>query len=105
MAWLILFIASGFEVAWIVGMKTTDGFTRLWPTVFTLLTSLCSFVLLAQAIRTLPVGTSYAVWTGIGTAGAVLFGIVYFDETPNPLRILCITLILLGVIGLRVTTE
>lgn len=105
MAWLLLFAASAFEIAWIVGMKYAEGFTRLWPTVATLLLSLCSFVLLAQAIRTLPVGTSYAVWTGIGTAGSVALGIALFGESPHPLKILCIALILSGVIGLRVMSE
>ena len=102
MAWFILFIASAFEIAWVVGMRYTDGFTRLWPTVITLLMSLCSFVLLAKAIHTLPIGTSYAVWTGIGTAGAVVFGCILFDETPSPFRIFFIACILVGVIGLRV---
>lgn len=102
MAWCILFLASAFEVTWVVGMRYTEGFTRLWPTVVTLVASLCSIVLLTLAIRTLPVGTSYAVWTGIGTAGAVVFGILLFDESPSLFRILCIACILVGVVGLRV---
>lgn len=105
MAWIILFVASAFEVAWVVGMRYTEFFTRLWPTVFTLVTSLCSFGLLALAMRTLPIGTSYAVWTGIGAAGAVVFGIALFNESSSPFRILCIALIITGVIGLRMTTE
>ena len=75
----------------------------MWPTVFTLVTSLCSFVLLAQALRTLDVGPSYAIWTGIGTAGAVVFGVILFGESLSPLRILFVSLIIAGVVGLRFT--
>ncbi len=105
MAWFLLFLASAFEVTWIVGMKYTEGLTRLWPSVWTLAASLCSFVLLAQSIRTLPVGTAYAVWTGIGTAGSVAFGIYLFSESANPWRLVCIGLIVIGVVGLKVITE
>ena len=105
MAWFALLAASVFEVTWTVGMKYTDGFTRLWPSVFTLLASLCSFVLLAQAVRTLDIGLSYAVWTGIGTAGAVVFGAVLFGESLHPLGIVFIGLILVGVVGLRLTAS
>jgi quaternary ammonium compound-resistance protein SugE len=103
MAWLALFGACVFEVTWMVGMKYSAGLTRLWPTVFTLVTSLCSFVLLAQAVRTLDIGPSYAIWTGIGTAGAVIFGAILFGESLNPLRILFVTLIIVGVAGLHFT--
>ncbi len=105
MAWLALFAACVFEITWTVGMKYTHGFTRLGPTVFTLITSLCSFVLLAQALRTLDVGPSYAIWTGIGTAGAVVFGVILFGESLNPLRILFLAMILVGVVGLLLTVS
>jgi len=105
MAWLYLLAASVFEMAWPVGMKSCHGFTRLWPTVFAVLAGVCSFVLLVQAMRTLEMGTCYAVWTGLGTAGAVVLGIVLFRESTDPLRILCIAMILAGVVGLKITTK
>ena len=103
MAWLTLLAASVFEVTWMVGMKYSEGLTRLWPSVFTLIASLFSFVLLAQAVRTLDIGPSYAVWTGIGTAGAVVFGVILFNESFHPLRVLFVAMILAGVVGLRLT--
>jgi quaternary ammonium compound-resistance protein SugE len=101
MAWLALLVAGLFEVGWAIGLKYTHGFTRLWPTVATVLCMVLSFVLLAQALKTLPIGTAYAVWTGIGTVGTVLLGIILFAESPEMLRLGCILLIVIGIAGLR----
>jgi quaternary ammonium compound-resistance protein SugE len=91
-------------MAWVVGLKYTDGFTRPWPTAGTLVAMIGSVVLLAIAVRTLPLGTAYAVWTGIGTAGAVLLGIVLFSEPPTVLRLLFVGLIVAGIVGLKLVT-
>ena len=101
MGWVYLLIACVFEVTWVVSMKYSEGFTRLWPTVVTLIATLISFVLLAQAVRTLPVGTGYMVLNGVGAAGALILGILLFGESAHPFRIACVVLILMGVIGLR----
>jgi quaternary ammonium compound-resistance protein SugE len=103
MAWLILLVAGVFEVAWAVGLKFTAGLTRLWPSVLAVAGGLTSFVLLAQAARTLPIGTAYAVWTGIGAVGTALLGMLLFDEPRNALRLGCILLIVAGIVGLRLT--
>lgn len=105
MAWLILLVAGIFEVAWAVGLKFTAGLTRLWPSVLTVAGGLASFVLLAQAARTLPIGTAYAVWTGIGAVGTALLGMLLFDEPRNALRLCCILLIVAGIVGLRLTSS
>lgn len=104
MAWVLLFLAGLLEVAWAVGLKYTDGFTRPWPTAATLVAMIGSVVLLAVAVRTLPLGTAYAVWTGIGTAGAVLLGIVLFQEPATFLRLLFVGLIVAGIVGLKLVT-
>lgn len=104
MQWLILILAGLLEIGWAVGLKYTDGFTRLWPSVFTLSAMLASVVLLALAMKTLPVGTAYAVWMGIGAAGTVILGIFLFDESTSLLRLASVALILLGVIGLKLAT-
>jgi quaternary ammonium compound-resistance protein SugE len=104
MAWICLFIAALFEIAWAVGMKHSHGFTRLWPTVYTFAASLVSFVLLAQATKTLPVGTSYAVWTGIGAAGTATLGILWFGESASLARVICIAVIVAGVVGLKLNS-
>jgi quaternary ammonium compound-resistance protein SugE len=103
--WLSLGIAGVFEVVWAVGLKYTDGFSRLWPSVFTLLAMAVSLYFLAQAIRTIPLGTGYAVWTGIGAAGTAIMGIVLFAESTHVMRLLCIALIVAGIIGLKLTAE
>jgi quaternary ammonium compound-resistance protein SugE len=103
-AWLLLFLAGLLEVAWAVGLKYTDGFTRPWPTVATLVAMIGSVVLLALAVRTLPLGTAYAVWTGIGTAGAVLLGIVLFQEPATLARLFFVGLIVAGIVGLKLVT-
>jgi quaternary ammonium compound-resistance protein SugE len=100
-AWLLLFIAGLLETAWAVGLKYSNGFTRLWPSVFTAVACVASFYLLALAIRSLPLGTAYAVWTGIGALGAVLWGILFLNEPATTARIVCIVLILSGIAGLR----
>jgi len=104
MSWFLLFIAGLLEVAWAVGLKTSEGFTRLWPSVFTLVTALGSFVLLAMAMRQLPLGTAYAVWTGIGAVGAFVFGIVMLGEAVTVARIASAALIVTGLIGLKISS-
>ena len=104
MAWALLFLAGLLEVAWAVGLKYTDGFTRPWPTAATVAAMIGSVVLLALAVRTLPLGTAYAVWTGIGTAGAVLLGIVLFQEPATLARLFFVGLIVAGIVGLKLVT-
>lgn len=103
-AWIILLFAGLFEIAWAVGLKYTEGFTRLWASVGTAAAMAVSLVLLGIAVRSLPLGTAYAVWTGIGAVGAVLLGIVLFGESASLLRLACVGLILLGIIGLKLVT-
>ena len=104
MAWLLLTIAGIFEIAFAFGMKWSEGFTRLMPALFTIATGLSSVFLLSFSLRTLPVGTAYAVWTGIGAAGTVTLGMLLLGDSAAPLRLLCIGLILAGVIGLRLVS-
>ena len=104
MAWWILLVAGLLEVAWAIGLKYTDGFTRWWPSVGTLAAMALSIVLLALAMRTLPVGTAYAVWTGIGAVGTVVLGIVLFGEPATAVRLACMALIVAGIAGLKVFT-
>ena len=101
MAWIYLFIAGILEVAWAIGMKYSEGFTKLWPSVWTIITMIISFALLSQALKTIPVGTGYAVWTGIGTVGAAILGIVLFQEPRDAARLICIFLIIAGIAGLK----
>jgi len=105
MAWLYLVIAGILEVVWAMGMKQTEGFTRLWPSVFTLGFMGVSFYLLALAMRDLPAGTAYAVWTGIGAVGTVILGILWLGEPRDAARLICVSLILAGVIGLKVFSK
>jgi quaternary ammonium compound-resistance protein SugE len=104
MAWVILLLAGLFEVAWAVGLKYTEGFTRLWPTVFTVAAMGVSLGLLGLALRHLPLGTAYAVWTGVGTLGTVILGIWLFGESADALRLACIGLIVAGIVGLKLVT-
>lgn len=104
MSWTILFLAGLFEIAWAVGLKYTDGFTRLWPSVGTLAAMGASFYLLAIAMRTLPLGTAYAVWVGIGAVGTAVLGIVLFAEPANAGRLVSLGLILAGIVGLRLAS-
>jgi len=101
MAWVVLFVAALLEVAWAIGLKYTQGFTRLWPSVITLAAMVASMYLLALAARTLPIGTAYAVWVGIGATGTTILGILLFDESADPARLVCLGLIIAGVLGLR----
>jgi len=104
MAWIILVLAGIFEIAWAIGLKYTDGFTRLWPTVGTVLAMVISIVLLGLAVKTLPVGTAYAVWTGIGAVGTVILGIVLLGEPASAGRMISLSLIVAGIIGLKLVT-
>ena len=105
MPWFILFIAGLFEVAWAVGIKYTQGWTRFWPAAFTVVAMIASFYLLSVALRHIPMGTAYAVWTGIGTIGTVVYGIIFFKEPVDILRMVCILLIICGIVGLRVLAK
>lgn len=102
MAWLTLVIAGIFEIGWAIGLKYTEGFTRLGPTIGTVVALIISMVLLGLAVRTLPIGTAYAVWTGIGTVGTALLGIFLFREPATVARLVCIGLIVSGILGLKV---
>lgn len=104
MAWIALFFAGLFEVGWAIGLKTTAGFTRLGPSVLTVAAMIASLGLLGIALKELPLGTSYAVWTGIGTVGTALLGIVLFDESTDAFRLGCIGLIVVGTLGLKIVT-
>jgi quaternary ammonium compound-resistance protein SugE len=104
MAWIYLLVAGLLEVAWAIGLKYTDGFTRLWPSAWTLVAMALSMVFLGLALRALPVGTAYAVWVGIGAVGTAALGMILFDESRDPLRVLCLGLIVAGVVGLKLVT-
>ena len=104
MAWIVLFVAGLFEVGWAVGLKYTEGFSRLWPSVGTVASMIVSLGLLGLALRTLPLGTAYAIWTGVGTVGTALFGIMLFHEAADPIRLVCMGLILAGIVGLKLVT-
>lgn len=104
MSWLWLLIAGVFEICWAVGMKYSCGFTKLYPSVFTVVTMMAGFFFLALAMRTLSLGTAYAAWTGIGTVGTVLAGIFLFGESADAWRILCLFLIVSGILGLKLLT-
>ena len=104
MAWIYLTIAGLFEIGWAIGLKYTDGFTRLLPSLWKLASMILSIVLLGLALKTLPVGTAYAVWTGIGAVGTAALGIYLFAEPATVARLLCIGLILSGIVGLKLVT-
>ncbi|VTU40916.1 Quaternary ammonium compound-resistance protein SugE [Variovorax sp. PBS-H4] len=104
MAWILLIIAGLLEVGWAIGLKYTEGFTRLWPSFFTLASMVLSVVLLGIAMKSLPVGTSYAVWVGIGAIGTAILGIVLFAEPATAGRIASLALILAGIVGLKLAT-
>lgn len=103
MAWLVLIIAGILEVFWAVGLKYSEGFTRLWPSVFTICTMLLSFWLLGLAMRSLPIGTAYGVWVGIGAVGTVIYGIMFLSEPASVVRVASVVLILTGIVGLKVS--
>jgi quaternary ammonium compound-resistance protein SugE len=102
--WLALFAAGLLEIAWAFGLKYSDGLTRFWPTAATLVAIVFSFGLMAVALKSLPFGTAYAIWTGIGAAGSILVGMLVFSEPADPVRILCLTLIVAGMIGLKLNS-
>lgn len=104
MAWIFLFFAGLFEIGWAIGLKYTEGFTRLWPSVATGLSMLISVWLLGIAMKTLPVGTAYAVWVGIGAMGTVVLGILLFDDPASPLRLISLLLIGAGIVGLKLAS-
>lgn len=104
MAWVILTIAGVFEIGWAIGLKYTEGFTRLWPTLWTLLSMTISVWLLGVAVKSLPVGSAYAVWVGIGAVGTVLMGMILLGEPANAARLISVSLIIAGIVGLRLAT-
>jgi quaternary ammonium compound-resistance protein SugE len=104
MSWIYLFIAGVLEVAWAIGLKYTDGWSKLYPSILTVIGMIASFYFLSLALKTLPIGTAYAVWTGIGTVGAAVLGIILFDEPRDAVKVFCILLILGGVAGLKLTS-
>lgn len=105
MPWIWLIIAGLLEIAWAIGLKYTDGFTRLWPSVWTVLLMIASFGCLAQAVKGLPLGTSYAIWTGIGAVGTAIAGIILFKEPATAARLVCMVLIVAGIVGLKFTLK
>ena len=104
MAWTILFVAGLIEIGWAIGLKYTEGFSRPVPSVLTLACMLASIVLLGLAVKTLPIGTAYAVWTGIGAVGTAILGIILFGDPATGLRLACIGLIVAGIVGLKLVT-
>ena len=104
MAWIVLIAAGLLEVGWAVGLKHTEGFTRLWPTIGTVAAMIASLALLGLALRSLPLGTAYAVWTGIGAVGTATFGVAVLGESADPARLASIGLIVAGIVGLKLTT-
>ena len=104
MPWLLLVLAGLFEIGWAIGLKYSEGFTRLWPSIGTVAAMAVSLGLLGIAMRSLPVGTAYAIWVGVGAVGTVILGIVLFDEPVNALRIGSVTLIIAGLVGLKLAT-
>ena len=103
-AWVLLGLAGLAEIGWVIGLKYSEGFSRPWWSVFTVAALLISMVLLGWAVRTLPIGTAYAVWTGIGAVGAAVAGLILFGESANAMRLACIALIVAGVAGLKLST-
>ena len=101
MPWLILLVAGIFEIMWATSLKASGGFTKIGPTLFTIITLICSFVFLAMAVKNLPVGTAYAVWTGIGAVGTVITGVLLFQEPCDTPRLVCLAMIVAGIAGLR----
>lgn len=105
MSWIYLFTAGLFEIGWAVGLKYTEGFTRFWPSFLTVVSMVISVSLLGLAMKTLPVGTAYAVWTGIGVIGTVILGICSFNEPATAAKFLCVSLIFIGIVGLKLIEE
>ncbi len=105
MSWLFLFIAGIMEIVWAIGIKYTEGFTKLWWSVGTISAMIVSFYFLAKAIETIPVGTGYAIWTGIGAVGTAILGIILFNESKEAMRLIFIGFIIVGIIGLKVVSS
>lgn len=105
LAWGYLIVAGLLEILWATGLKYSAGFSKLWPSVGTVVAMIASFVVLAQAMRTLPLGTSYAVWTGIGAVGTAIVGMVWFGEAKEPLRLVCLLAVVAGILGLKLTSR
>ncbi len=105
MSWVLLFIAGGFEIVWAIGLKYTEGFTRLWPSVGTLVAMGVSFLFLSYALKVIPIGTAYAVWTGIGAVGVAVLGMILFGESRDAFRLLCILAIVGGIAGLKYSSS
>ncbi|MCF8242545.1 MAG: multidrug efflux SMR transporter [Melioribacteraceae bacterium] len=105
MSWIWILIASVFEVSWAIGLKYSDGFSNIKASIFTVITMILSYVFLALGVKDLPIGTAYAVWTGIGVVGTTIYGILFFEEPKDFLRVLFILLIVAGIIGLRLTSK
>jgi len=104
MAWIILILAGLFEVGWAIGLKYTDGFTRPWPTAGTIVAMALSVWLLGVAMRSIPIGTAYSIWVGVGAVGTVILGIALFDESADMPRLISVALIVAGIVGLKLTT-
>ena len=105
MSWVFLFIAGGFEIVWAIGLKYSDGFTRLWPSVGTIVAMGVSFLFLSYALKVIPIGTAYAVWTGIGAVGVAVLGMILFGESRDAFRLLCILIIVGGIAGLKYSSS
>lgn len=105
MAWMHLIVAGLLEIFWVICLKYTDGFSKLWPSVLTIAGMIASFYFLAQALKTIPLGTGYAIWTGIGAAGTAVLGIILFSESAAWPRLACIVLIIAGIVGLKLTSN
>lgn len=105
MAWLYLFLAGLLEVVWAFGLKQSDGFSKFWPSVWTIAAMIVSFSLLATALKTIPIGTGYAIWTGIGALGTAIVGMVFLGEARDALRLFCLLLIFGGIVGLKLTSS
>jgi len=105
MNWIYIFIASIFEISWAIGLKYSQGFTKLYASIFTIITMILSYVFLSLGVKNIPIGTAYAVWTGIGAVGTAIYGILFFHESKELLRVLFIFIIIVGIIGLRLTSK
>jgi quaternary ammonium compound-resistance protein SugE len=105
MSWIYLFIAGLFEIGWAIGLKYTNGFTKLWPSVITIVGMVLSFYFLSTAVKSIPIGTAYAIWTGIGAVGTAILGILLFGESREFMRIFFIMLIVVGIVGLKVYSK
>lgn len=104
-AWVYLIVAGMLEIVWATGLKHSEGFSKLWPSVGTVVAMIASFVVLSQAMKTLPLGTAYAVWTGIGAVGTAIMGMVLFGESREPIRVLCVLAVVAGILGLKLTSR